>query len=236
MDSSRTEPQNAIRAEFRDLDELVAALRRGEGYCEFRRVFLPKIRTYLRRRGVSGSEAEDLAESCLTDIALKVPRDQPGGPTFKASVARSVERVALEWVRALVRNRALLQELSLELRRQTTVDWGRGEESLAERPILCVAVVRDAMLQLSDEDRTIVESRQGDLPVQFNELAAAFGISPGAARVRYHRALNHLKLLVSSDPRLARVLARTRVDTLGETVRWEEAYIGSLDRRTRTIQ
>jgi DNA-directed RNA polymerase specialized sigma24 family protein len=220
VDSSRTEPQNA-RAESRDMDQLVAALRRGDGYCEFRKIFLPHILAYLYRLGVSAFEAEDIAESCVTDTALKAQGDQPGGLTLKTCVARSVERLAAQWYRTSARDRGMLATLTLERRQRETIDWGRGHESTAERPSPCVDAIREALQQLSEEDRTIVESRQRDIPIQFHDLAVTFGISAGTARTRYHRALNRLRLLVSSDPRIAPALARTPVDALSNTVCWD---------------
>jgi RNA polymerase sigma-70 factor (ECF subfamily) len=61
--------------------------------------------------------------------------------------------------------------------------------------------LRYALMQLTERDRLVVVLRYYlDLP--FDEVAVTLGISPGAARVRAHRALARLRPIVDVGPEL----------------------------------
>jgi RNA polymerase sigma-70 factor (ECF subfamily) len=55
--------------------------------------------------------------------------------------------------------------------------------------------LRHALMQLSERDRLVVVLRYY-LDLSFDESAAILGISPGAARVRAHRALARLRPII----------------------------------------
>jgi RNA polymerase sigma-70 factor (ECF subfamily) len=61
--------------------------------------------------------------------------------------------------------------------------------------------LRHALMQLSERDRLVVALRYY-LDLSFDEVAATLGISPGAARVRAHRALARLRPIVEVRPEL----------------------------------
>src|SRR5258708_12778842 len=59
----------------------------SDAFVEFAHAYGPRFRAYFIRQGLDIVEAEDLAASCTTDIALKAARYRPvTGATFGPSV------------------------------------------------------------------------------------------------------------------------------------------------------
>ena len=160
-----------------------------DAFEAFYREHLPWVRRFVARRVDDPQAAADLT----ADIFLAAidsaggyrPRSGPPG-AWLAGVARNV--VVDHWRRqsrearahARVSGRALLDEQSVEL--------------LAHR-IDAERVARELYLSLADlpdNQRAVVELVAVD-GLSLVEAAQALGISPGTARVRYHRARTRLQ-------------------------------------------
>src|ERR1700730_11791154 len=71
-----------------------------EAFKEFSDLFGPRIRGYLIVHGLNPADAEDLAGSCITDIALKADRyREVEGAGFTAWVFTLVRHALVDWWR-----------------------------------------------------------------------------------------------------------------------------------------
>lgn len=139
----------------------------------------PALRRYAHHRGLSSADADDLVAEVLT-IAWRrldaVPLDDPIPWLF--AVARNVWR---NHTRSLRRHSRMLDRLLPPL------------EQLPDEPTdgIEVARVRSAFTSLDDADREVLVLVAWD-ELTSQQLAVVLECSPGAARVRLHRARSRL--------------------------------------------
>jgi RNA polymerase sigma factor (sigma-70 family) len=172
-----------LPARLRDLDEL--------GYRDFAAVFGPRLRRYFLKLGSCPADAESLAVSCLTDIALKVEHflkaehAQDRGPSSFANWVFAVARNA--WVDE---RRRSLGALTWDVASPNEIE--DDAPTAANEPAEREAAVAAAISQLSEIDRAIVTARYFEGEPSFAEIGRRLGLSESAARVRHHRALQKL--------------------------------------------
>lgn len=165
-----------------------------DAFRDFARAFAVIFRSYFIWQGLPAFEAEDLAATCMTEIPLKVSRyrvQETGG--FRA------------WVFALMRN-----EANTWWRRQRAIREPLPEDVAFEPPVDVavdvprVEAVHEALAQLSDADRQIIELRDLGEERDYEEIGRVLGISTTNARVRHHRALRRLTAILTQDARVRR--------------------------------
>jgi len=176
-----------LPARMLDLDE--------EAVRAFAQEFGGRLRRLFCSLGLGVADAEALAVSCVTDIALRVDRFAPQGPG-------SFER----WVLKLARV-ALVDEYRKHDPAEQLPDWSvveRAEVSWGKPDSRRTVAVREAVARLPDLDRDIVRLRHLEQGLSFAEIGAVLNLSEGAARTRHHRALAELERLLSGHPALVR--------------------------------
>ncbi|HVF74055.1 MAG TPA: sigma-70 family RNA polymerase sigma factor [Acidimicrobiales bacterium] len=153
-------------------------MRAVKAEARFRALFVeayPALQRYARHRGLTGADADDLVAEVLT-IAWRrldhVPLDDPLPWLFV--VARNVWRNGLRSGR---RRLALLQRLA--------------PPPAAAPPPEPPGRVRAALETLGDDDQELLRLVAWD-DLTPTQIAAVLGCSPGAARVRIHRARTRL--------------------------------------------
>jgi RNA polymerase sigma-70 factor (ECF subfamily) len=163
-------------------EELMLALRDGELSAFdalFRRHYEP-VRALCARISASASAGDDLAQ----DTFIRVLRHRGtfrGDARFTTWVYRIARNVCLEHIGRSARDRRIAERWFAEADVRSTDSSGDDREALAA-----------AMRALTPEQREVlVLCRYHDLP--FAEIAEILGCTPGAARVRAHRALAALR-------------------------------------------
>lgn len=156
-------------------------------FREFAEIFGPRLRRLFLAAGVPNYEAEDLAVSCITDIALNVPSYQPGNGGFA------------KWVWTIAKHK-LADYLSNARRSPPLAEGTASDDNKDSRDMpdeAATAAVRKALDQLAQPDQEIVMLRGSDWAT-FEEIEKILALSPGAARVRYQRALRRLKAILET--------------------------------------
>ena len=163
-------------------EQLMLALRDGELSAFdalFRRHYEP-VRALCARISASPSVGDDLAQ----DTFLRVLRHRGtfrGDARFTTWVYRIARNVCLEHIGRSARDRRIAERWFAETD-ATSADASGGEAEM----------LAAAMRALTPEQREVlVLCRFHDLP--FAEIAEILGCTPGAARVRAHRALAALR-------------------------------------------
>ncbi len=190
-------------ARKKEIEQLATRLKNLEdtaAYHKFADVFGPRFRSLFRSKGLTASEAEDLACSCITDIALKIEKYRPqAGGGFESWVFKLAQHAVADWWRQYP-----IRPLAYEEAATPELDLARGEEAASIRE-----AVQQSLKELSAADREVIQLREfGGLPMTFSEIGTQLGIQTGTARVRYHRALKKLAPLLLKNPRLDRILKR----------------------------
>ena len=164
-----------------------------EAFREFSDTFGPRLRAFFLRKGLAQSDAEDLAVTCVTDIALNVSQHYKpmGKGSFEAWVFKLAYRALVDWFRA----RRGPQYRTADFLAQVPC----AEMSPPDMEI--VWAVQDAIDQLSQADQEIIESRDLGPRLSFEEIGERLGISAATARVRHHRALLRIMQVLELDPR-----------------------------------
>lgn len=187
--------EESPRSGFDDLARRLAALE-TDACREFADIFTPALVRFFVRGGLDLREAEQLACSCISDVAMKVRtsyRPQTGG-SFQA------------WVYKIARNR--MTDWHRQRRREAAVpldaDLPAPEEQVEafQSDLSCNLAVQAALRDLPELDREILERRVLGGAQTFEEIAAGLGIRTDAARQRYRRALRRITQILGRDSRL----------------------------------
>lgn len=168
-----------------------------EAYKEFAEIFGPRLKAFFYRRGLSLSDAEDLAATCVTDISLKVEKYKQikeGG--FGAWVYTLAYHALSDWLSA--------QPTMEPLRDDLAVKEQPAEDE--ERDLSVIFAVREAISRLPEADQLLLHLRDLGPEHSYKEVGQELGISPEAARVRHFRILNRLKSILEKDARITRRL------------------------------
>lgn len=186
-----------------EVEDLAARMTASDerAYVEFADTYGPRLRAFFMRRGLNSGDAEDLAVSCVTDIALKVDQyhsRKPGG--FTAWVFTIARNRLIDRIRA----RKNTEPLNENLAAPDPPDFDIVPDSDASE------AVDEAMAQLSSNDRLVVTLRHIVEEHSYEEIGRKLNISSEAARVRHHRALKRLKSILEKDNRISRRLLRQR--------------------------
>lgn len=132
----------------------------------------------------SGPDAEDLAQSALERAIRALPRTDLRSESVEGWLWRIAVNTARDAGRAAKRRQLLLDRLFAHAPPETTtldVEDAIGDEELL-----------GAVRNLSHRHRTLVALRFG-ADLDYARIAAALGISPGAARLATRRALLALR-------------------------------------------
>jgi RNA polymerase sigma-70 factor (ECF subfamily) len=186
----------ASMAEFASNEELGAALSRAEdaAFDEFARLYGPRLRAYLLAHGLPLQEAESLAVSLVTDVALKATHfNVERGNPFDAWVFTLARHGLADWYRRQART-----VITAELRDEVFEDVPTARD--------LIDAVREAMSRLSSTDQEILRRRDMGYRQGYQEIADELQIEPGAARVRRLRALRRLEKTLRCDERVGRFL------------------------------
>ncbi|MBI1766711.1 MAG: sigma-70 family RNA polymerase sigma factor [Acidobacteria bacterium] len=201
----------------RELSNLAARLLTSPleeaAYRDFTRYFGPRLKALFRYRDLSETEAEDLAETCLTDIL-----------TLKISKYSEIETGSFEaWVFTVARN-ALTDWLTS---RPSTIPLPESTPNPLGRKLLrripkavpdvkIITAISAALAQLPEADRQLIQLRDFIADNTYEEVGLALGIKANATRQRHYRILKRLRKMLERDPRLGdwlkRVNARTGKD------------------------
>ena len=163
------------------IDQLPSRLKKldEEAFRDFADEFGPRLRRYFLSLGSSHADAESLAVSCVSDIAvLKIDRFQDRGPgKFEAWVFRVAYHAWVDEQRGRL-GPALPEEVL-------------DEPAVEPNPRLETAV-EAALAELSDGDRAVIVARYHADVSCFAEIGRQLGITESTARVRHHRAIRRL--------------------------------------------
>ncbi len=195
---------NQMSPHLQELPRRLLALEE-DAYREFARIFRGRFYRYFLTQGMPQFEAEDLAASLTTDALMKVEKYEPReGAAFESWVYQLMRHAAADWHRRQKGRSVSAENLAEQF------------EPAAPPDREVVAAVREALEELSEEDRTIVEMRDMEGEGTYEEIAAAIGVSAGALRVRRHRALRRLEKLLAEDARIRLRPLSTGVSAVSE--------------------
>jgi RNA polymerase sigma factor (sigma-70 family) len=172
---------------------LAARMQAGEesAFSEFADSYGKRFRGYYLRQGLFVTDAEELAVSTVTDVALKIDRFTNQGPgSFDRWAFTLAYRGYVNWLREQSRQ-ARAQEIAVSILRHPQ------NENAESRIRECVC---SALSRLSQIDRDVLTMRALAVPFSFAEIGSALGLSQGAVRVRYHRARAKVRKLLEAIP------------------------------------
>ena len=171
-----------------------------EAHRLFAKLFGKKLAFFFLRKGLGSADAEDLAVSCVGDIALKIEKyRRQGKGYFKAWVYTIAERYRVNWLRKQNPKLPLREDMTTEMIIDTV-----------DPNIDKVLAVQDGMNCLSEGEQQIIRLRDlGDEQLSYKEISQILDISIGAARTRYFRALQELERVLEKDPRVMRFLNKS---------------------------
>jgi RNA polymerase sigma factor (sigma-70 family) len=163
-------------------EELMLALREGElpAFDALFRRHYEAVRGLCARIAAGGADGDDLAQETF----LRVLRHRA---TFRGDARFTT------WLYRIARN-ACLEQIARHARdRKISERWGVETSATVEpAPSGDAELLAVAMRSLTAEQREVlVLCRFHELP--FSEIATILGCTPGAARVRAHRALSELR-------------------------------------------
>ncbi len=187
-----------------DFEAMAQGMKAGkdEAFDQFWRYFGVRFRAMFRRSGMPPVDADDLAVSSITDIALKVEKyrkKKAGG--FRAWVFQCAHNAMVSWWRK--RRQKNLDDQPL----QETLFISDSHKEYSEKNRDMILAVEESKKKLSPLECEILTLRYCRDKYNFKEIATLTGTTPSNARVKHHRALNKVKLLLESDPRIAPYIA-----------------------------
>jgi DNA-directed RNA polymerase specialized sigma24 family protein len=192
-----------------NLDELPARMRKLEeaAFQEFALAFGPRLRRLFLAWGLPTPDAEALAVSCVSDIAVKIDHFSSQGPGSFERWAFTLARAA--WVDAWRAREPAGPLLGPEPAAPVAPPGDPGPE--------VAQAVAEALAQLSETDQAIVRLRHFGAGESFADIARQVQMEEGAARVRHHRALRQLEGLLAAHPSIRAWLRHLRPkDNLAE--------------------
>jgi RNA polymerase sigma-70 factor (ECF subfamily) len=150
------------------------------------------LRTLFRRKGLAPDRVEDLVQETFLQI-------------HRARGSYEPSRGVKPWVYGVARNVYLMDRRTAKRRQVETMESDKGVEP-AVSPCAATfhdrAWVQDAVARVSPDRRTPLILRHV-WGYSFKEIAAALGISEGAAKVRSHRAMSDLRTLLDGPAHTA---------------------------------
>jgi RNA polymerase sigma-70 factor, ECF subfamily len=137
-----------------------------------------QVYRYLRRRTGDDSHAEDLAQQVFADAAAALPDFGPDAPS------------PLAWLYTVARRRFV--DEARRRSREAALAASHDEGGPAEYGEELTGLLVSAFGRLPDEQRTLLSMKllRG---ARFGEIATSLGISEGATKMRFLRALAALR-------------------------------------------
>jgi len=169
-----------------------------EAYKQFAQIFCPRLRAFFIRRGLTEMDAEDLAGSCVTDIALKVRKYRQvteGG--FRGWVFTLARHTLADWRQRHQPTEELPDDVAAPL-----------DDDQASVNLTIVLAVEEALSEFSELDRSLLLLRNLQEKGTYAAFGELHGMSEGAIRVRHFRAKKQLKAILEKDPRLKDYLSK----------------------------
>jgi RNA polymerase sigma factor (sigma-70 family) len=159
--------------------------------------FWDRVRLFAMRRVRDAATAEDVAQEVLRRVLEAIRGDRIRNPAaLPAFVFQTAQHVVLQQHRGAGREARALQRLH-----------SAAEGAIASADSLALLIseerrqaVRNALARLGDEDRELLVRLYQDC-LDPAELARQLAITPGALRVRKHRALKRLGDLLGEGGR-----------------------------------
>lgn len=170
-----------------------------QAFQEFASMFGPRLRAFFVTRGLRVMDAEELAVSCVTDISLRVEKyrhQEKGG--FEAWVFTLARNFLSDWRQSHVTVEPLPDDLEAP----------RPSDEETESDTGIVLAVRQALGHLSETDQLIIRLRYLEEERSFAEIGDLLGVKTVTARVRLHRALEHLEAALKQNQRISEFLKR----------------------------
>jgi RNA polymerase sigma factor (sigma-70 family) len=183
-----------------DFEGFASRLKGGdpESIHEFLEAFGSVLRRLFLWDGLPTGYAEDLAIECAEDIVLAIDgyESRPGSKFFSWCMIIARNKVT-DWRRGR-------RGPGNTSPNDATISPDRGSDAQSKDDSAggVAETVNWAMRQLSEEDREIIQLRHFESANTDREIAAFLGISPGAVRVRHHRAIHRLEQLLRSNPQV----------------------------------
>jgi DNA-directed RNA polymerase specialized sigma24 family protein len=172
--------------------ELPERMMAGEeiAYGEFADEFGGRLRKYFIRKGLPVTEAEDLADGCIAQAALRISqyRNVPG-IAFSAWVYGIGRHALADWRERFHETEPFSDDIPAQSLFSGDVD---GDIQIA-------LAVRKGLAKLSAAERTIIRLRDMTDGWDFAAIGKKIGTSAGAARVRHLRALRRLERILGAD-------------------------------------
>jgi RNA polymerase sigma-70 factor (ECF subfamily) len=179
-----------------------------QAFEQFTIEFGPRILAYFVHRGMAQSEAEDLAVSCVTDIALKVRDFADQGPgSLDRWVFTCAYHYFIDWLRKNPASERPVPELS---------DFPDFGSEIEPNSGVCQAV-NEAVSQLAEVDQRIVALRDLEQQLSYCEIGQLLGLTPSHVRVRHHRALKRLQEILADHPAIKPRLEKPRSSDRDDT-------------------
>lgn len=170
-----------------------------QAFSEFAAIFGYRFRALFLKKGLTAADAEDLAVSCVTDIALKVNRyEKTQEGSFEAWVFTLARHALVDWRRKNQATVPLDEEMQMR----------QSSETDSTPNLKIIFAVHEALDQLSEDNRTLVQLRNFGGNYTYAEIGEQLCIEEGTARVRYSRAKNELRALLEKDPRVQPYIER----------------------------
>jgi RNA polymerase sigma factor (sigma-70 family) len=192
-----TKKAEVQRARFDALAQRMIA-GEDEAFETFSDIFGPRFKAMFLAKGLDVCEAEDLAVTCVSDIAIAIGQySQAIGGGFEAWAFTIARHRLVDWWRDhKVQTIPLCESMNL-------VD----QDCIEDDTVLSVAV-RETVKLLSIQDQEIIALRYLSHSQSYEEIASVLGISKGAVRVRMMRTLQKLAQKLSANPTIREFLRK----------------------------
>ena len=169
-------------------------------FQEFADYFGPPFRALFIRHGLPPVDAEDLAISCITDIAMRVRKyKRVEGKSFAAWVFKIAKNAMVDWWKNAGMTREGIQGL------QQLTASGSHDNECPRHEVVCA--VQEALFALTAQQREIIFLRDLEEERSYAEIGTVLQIPEGTARVRHKRALENLRSILVVDPRIQPIIA-----------------------------
>jgi len=147
---------------------------------------------FARRQRLSPEDAEDLAQECVWHIFQHL--NQFAGGNFTAWAYTIIRRRVADHFRRHHLSIVPLEEGDLN---EPISEGANGSFTEHER-----CALTQALEQLTEKERKVLELRNGREALPYKELAEELCVSPGVARIRYARVRKKLETYLRRDARM----------------------------------
>lgn len=184
-------------ADSNTLERVLADAARGDraAWAELVRLYGPRVFALCQSRCHDADTAEELTQSVFATIAVKVTS---GAYTERGRFESWLFRVAMNRVRDLARRNRRRPANLPDDGLQEVVERSPSTPEGAHPDARELAALREAMDQLSPQDREIIELRH-HAQMGFKQMAEVLDEPLGTLLARHHRALRKLKEIMERD-------------------------------------